>query len=638
MEEKAEQSTMNKIIKKVLIANTFLILLVLLAISVVAYIDNTRKKIVFDGQELPQTALQLLIKESGKTYINIDGLLKLNQMKQYRLNNGSYSTKNTEESYFYIDSIYEAVQFNEKSQEYTKYIKYEYLDRELDKQAQIVLTEEEKKSETKTPKKREKTKMDETILNEEKFTLKNPIKKVNQQKYLSLEDAKYAFNIDIQEKEGGRIINFKTIKYLEQSIAGFLKAENLSLNDNYQNRRSIIDGYISVISSDNKNGIYLKQGNNIVATKYEDIRYAQDTKTAYCIIDKQIGIIDVTTGNRVIDFDNYDIMEVYDSEKGLYKIGKNNKKGIINKLGKKVVPIEYDEIGYDVEDFPTEKNGKVLLDNIIPIRKDNKWGLKRIDSDLPIEPVFEKIGYKKLKYAPKNSNGKILIPQEDIEKIKNKRQKMLEKKRSSENGSSYSYDGLSIEELSRELTEAEALKAGYTSNNSMIFEGEENVLTLPKETGYEGIVVRTQEGKYGIVTKDFDRKTVKVFALAPNEDRIYKVVDNGQEKYYRYQNHNKLKVELKRETRVFNDNQGTNQQNPPSAPIKEQNTNNQINNNQNNSSSNTNTNINNNNNVNKPNTNNNNSNNSNNSNNNSSNNTNNTTQNTAPKPRIPNIN
>ena len=104
----------------------------------------------------------------------------------------------------------------------------------------IIKTKEEIEN-NQQPKPRTKTQMDETILNQEEFNLKEYIKTENTKKYILLEDAKYVFNINIRRSDDGKTLTFETIKYLEKSVAGYLNKEGLSLTDNYQNRRSIVD-------------------------------------------------------------------------------------------------------------------------------------------------------------------------------------------------------------------------------------------------------------------------------------------------------------------------------------------------------------------------------------------------------------
>lgn len=89
--------------------------------------------------------------------------------------------------------------------------------------------------------------MDETILNQEEFNLTEYIKIENGKKYILLDDSKYVFNINIRMSEDRKALIFETIKYLEKSVAGYLNKEGLSLTDNYQNRRAIIDRIFSCI-------------------------------------------------------------------------------------------------------------------------------------------------------------------------------------------------------------------------------------------------------------------------------------------------------------------------------------------------------------------------------------------------------
>ena len=50
--------------------------------------------------------------------------------------------------------------------------------------------------------------MDETILNQEEFTLKEYIKVENSKKYILLEDAKYVFNINVRRSNDGKNLAF----------------------------------------------------------------------------------------------------------------------------------------------------------------------------------------------------------------------------------------------------------------------------------------------------------------------------------------------------------------------------------------------------------------------------------------------
>ena len=87
------------------------------------------------------------------------------------------------------------------------------MDRELDDQANIIKTKEEIEN-NQQPKPRTKTQMDETILNQEEFNLKEYIKTENTKKYILLEDAKYVFNINIRRSDDGKTLTFATYIFL----------------------------------------------------------------------------------------------------------------------------------------------------------------------------------------------------------------------------------------------------------------------------------------------------------------------------------------------------------------------------------------------------------------------------------------
>ena len=72
------------------------------------------------------------------------------------------------------------------------------------------------------------------------------------------------------------------------------------------------------------------------------------------------------------------------------------------------------------------------------------------------------------------------------------------------------------------------LKLGFTTDKTKIVNGE-NVLTIPVSEGYGGIIIKTQEGKYGIISSEpgmYNNEPTYQFRLAPVLDSIYKRIDN----------------------------------------------------------------------------------------------------------------
>ena len=80
-----------------------------------------------------------------------------------------------------------------------------------------------------------------------------------------------------------------------------------------------------------------------------------------------IGITNIVDKKQIIKLDKYEKIEIYLGEKGIYKVAKNKKYGLIDKEGKVLISEEQDEIGMSVEDFETEK-------------KAGKWGIYLIEN------------------------------------------------------------------------------------------------------------------------------------------------------------------------------------------------------------------------------------------------------------------
>ena len=91
----------------------------------------------------------------------------------------------------------------------------------------------------------------------------------------------------------------------------------------------------------------------------------------------------------------------------------NNKKGVIEKNGKILIYLEYDEIGIDSTQFPTNdiKNKYILFNNAIPVKQNGLWGLFNIKGEkiLPVE--YYTLGcISGNGSSSKNANNILIIP------------------------------------------------------------------------------------------------------------------------------------------------------------------------------------------------------------------------------------
>lgn len=546
MAEKTKENKLKKVMTNAMVINGVLIVLAILALAAVYFIDTQRSKVTFDQREITNVTYDSIFKNiKGKTYVSINDIVRLNQMKMFKINNGRYdSQKSGNKEAFYVDSIYEAVQFVQGSKTFTKYIKHGYATRQLDENAEIIPTEEEKRQNPVVIVEEPKTQMDESILNQEVFNLTSEIQEINGTNYIAIEDAKYVFNLKFVEN--GNNVAMYSIPYLEKVYENRIKQQNYTLSANYQNRRAIIEDKIVVAEMGKNWGLNIIENGDVnlnkVPRQYDDIRYSQSTKTVYGIKDKKIALINAENGKVIVALGNYDNLEVYSQEKGIYLVSKNKKYGLISNDGNSIVPIEFTKIGYDPVFFADEDtDGKLFFDKIIPVQRDNKWGFYKVDGKLDkvFDPVLTGIGFKKLELLESGSFNKETVSLTD-EIVEN-----LEK------------IGITISRSSSTMPVAQAEIYGFTNDQNKIKPGD-SVLIVPEDTGFGGVVVRGENGKYGIVSSQ--GLATNPYALPLNYDRIYKESNNAITRYFAESNNGIDRLELKREN-VRNNSINTNELN-----------------------------------------------------------------------------
>ena len=155
--------------------------------------------------------------------------------------------------------------------------------------------------------------------------------------------------------------------------------------------REVFTGYFQV-KLQNQCGVYDKLGNEILPCKYDSVNISFPFK--YCIfkLGERCGIYDLTERKYVIDVGDSNFQEikpviVYELEEErfarLFCVKQNNKYGICNVYGKKIIPCQYDNI--EVHDG----NGNKRI-----IRLDNKSCVYNFDTNQMIVPCkYDEIYY-----------------------------------------------------------------------------------------------------------------------------------------------------------------------------------------------------------------------------------------------------
>lgn len=530
-----------KVAKKALIANSIILVIAIIAYLVLFFINSQREKLILDNVEIKNGEKTFVIKNKIK-YMDVS--LLFNSLNMFNINNGVYGETYESKDSFYIETPYEVMQFTNNTKKMYKTIIPDFQDRLVDKvTGKVKLTESEEKSGEKKPKPRDKKAIDNAIISEEEFNLKNPVIKEGARVFISFDDLKYVLNSKIVQK--GPELRIYSIDELEKKIARFLKTNDLSLSPLYQNRKSIIDNYFIASKSNDAVGVYKRDVStnmieNIIGMQYEEIRYIQAEENIYFTTqDKKLGLKSLKNNEDIIKAGDYDALDIYFKDEGLYLAQKKGKYGIINNQGKVIVPIEYNQIGLiENKDKKREavrkddkeaenrlnKDNKIIMDKFIPVMqnttsKGEVWRLVLKDGSAQTDLNFTGIGYKVPTYVEPNDLGQIEIPSSKMELARQ----------------------LKINQSRLKITDVRKIKQlGITTNKNNIIDGAEDLLYIPNGYQDAGVIVevydpteRINVGRYGIIRADFskDNRTDE-FIYPAVAERIYKKETDGNVQYF----------------------------------------------------------------------------------------------------------
>lgn len=538
-----------KLLKRGLIILGIIIILLLVLYFVLSTMDSQRNKIYLNNTEV--SLEQITYDVGNKTYVDIKQMCSL--FPSFEHNKGEYkigSTINLEKDYFYLKSPYEVIQFKENSKKFTKTILIENNYYQYDNKGNRILTDEEKRSGNESQFAIQE--IDKKKRSTEEFELSAEAISMDGLYFIPLDSIKYVFNV--QYTKTGNKLSLFTVEYLEKAYAGGLTRAGLSLNPNYQNRKAIIDGYfITTKTPDNPvYGVYTyKNGfDSMIGDTYSDVRYVQVDQNMF-VIDRnnQIGLINLEDFREIIKPGKYKSIESYLPDIDIYMVQNENEKfGLIDVSKEEVKPIihnDYDEIGFDVSKFMGEKTGKIFFDNLIPVRKNNKWFIFDLKNPNNIYGQningYEGLGYIKPELIILNSYNQPQLTDSQKEELI---ARGLESLTRPEAYSDQATNTVKLKLLAKE---------GYVTDQKYIPDGE-SVLTIPEDTGYGGLVVKMKDSNgeyiYQPISSDINKRKDggnKIYSIPVPYKRIYRIPEEGIEKYF-VQKNDGTTYEIRKET------------------------------------------------------------------------------------------
>ena len=377
-----EKELKSKKLMKIIIVIIVLLLIASIGLFAAIYYLKTQEfKFYVDGKTVSTNNItsDLFVYDNDKVYVSIKDIAEMIGYKYY---NGGYKQYTEDATKCYLECTNEVVTFEKDS-------------------ARIY----------KTP----NGEIDYTY-----YTIDEPIKRINGKLYITSKGLGTACNLQMgYDQEANKMIIY-TLSYLTNYYV--TAYSNAAIENSFENQKALLYGLLVVqnvdntdTSSNNRNiryGIYNLNNEEIVGMKYTDIEFIEGTQEFIVkTTENKVGIITSEGDTRVSP--QYDALKQIDKDLNLYLATNNGKSGVLEKNGKILIYLEYDQIGIDPTQFPTNdiKNKYILFDNAIPVKQNDRWGLYDIRGNVILPIEFVELGCISKTSSDRTLNNILVIPE-----------------------------------------------------------------------------------------------------------------------------------------------------------------------------------------------------------------------------------
>lgn len=367
----------NKNISRIILVAIFLILMLIIGIVVyMVYLQNSMLKLTLDNVQNDKLKELLVFEEDGTIYIPIKEVASYFSYESF---NGEYTDKSEEQSKCYVQCANEVANFTLGSNEIYK----------LD--------------------------LSNADASYERIEIDKPVIAKGGKLYTTPEGIQEAFNVSFAYDQEKNRIYIYTMPYLIQSYASkVLDYGYAEISPVFGNQKTVLENILIVNKDKNspKYGVIDVSGNVIIEAKYDNITYLSNTGDFLVETNKKVGIVSKTKETKVEIM--YDSLELIDNEAGLYLASRDNKYGVIDLNGKIKIHIENDAIGIDSSKFKYNdiKNKYLIVDNLIPVKKDDLWAIYDKKGNQLTEFIYQSLGYETSNN--KNALNLLIIPDYDV--------------------------------------------------------------------------------------------------------------------------------------------------------------------------------------------------------------------------------
>ena len=384
-----EKIRSKRLMRKLSIALVIVFLLSVCLVSYIIYLQKKQLKVYIDNAKVKIPSNMIIFDDKDNTvYVSLNDIAS---KIGYTINKGEYKSQYLEDdTKCHLKNKYEAVSYIEDSNEIYK-----------------AIIPEDIESDTEY----------------EYYTIDEPVFSHNNKLYTTLDGLGLGCNLSCSYNVENNKIEIYTLDYLSKSVATkIVESKEIAEQEDvtgYKNKKAILYDMVVIKDENGKYGVNSLNNENIIGKKYKSITFTELLQEFIVETeDGKFGIIDKTGKTKISP--EYSSIKPIEKDKGLYLVSKNSNAtagrtqyGLINKNERIVVYLEYEQIGIDKSDFPTNKieNQYLLYGKCIPVKKSNKWGLLDINGNTILPVEYDELGCKSNASKNTQANSLLLVPE-----------------------------------------------------------------------------------------------------------------------------------------------------------------------------------------------------------------------------------
>lgn len=344
-----------KTIRIVIISIVSVLIAIIGIVAYLIYLDSTQLKVYLNGQQSEDVKNMLVFENDGTIYVPVRAI---SSYLGYNCYNGEYNNKSESTSKSYVECEGEVANLTLNSNKIYKL----NLQNQNDGYTYVYMDK--------------------------------PVIARSGELFITTDGMQKVFNTTFYYDTEQNMISIYTSAFLvEQYNVTVLDYGYTQLSENFENNKAVVKNMLVVTNDENYGVINAEDGTEILECKYDDIVYQESTGDFIVSSGGQYGIIGADKKTKVdIKYDSIQLMD-YDAE--LYLVERDNKYGVIDFNGNTKIYVENDEIGIDISRFEENdlKTGYILVDNLIPVMKGDKWGLFDKNGEQVVDFEYDSFGY-----------------------------------------------------------------------------------------------------------------------------------------------------------------------------------------------------------------------------------------------------